>query len=185
MGIFYRRKLGYKCTRGVERCRSPTGGLGRLGPRRVESAGNQNLGHANSVPGVDPGGLRRTVDPTTCSEHWHQKIRRMMQPSTIGRGPAAPDGSPHCNASNAAGRTGAQGGNPNGSKSFLGSWADAFHMIDGRLLCRELWFVSCKKLILLDASALVKTCWTEAVSSHDQHGKSCARARDLLSCQAR
>ena len=33
---------------------------------------------------------------------------------------AAPDGSPHCNASNAAGRTGAQGGNPNGPRSFLG-----------------------------------------------------------------
>ena len=32
----------------------------------------------------------------------------------------APDGSPHCNASNAAGRTGAQGGNPKGHRSFLG-----------------------------------------------------------------
>ena len=91
--------------------------------------------------------------------------------------PAAPDGSPHCN--NAVGRTGAQGGNPTAPGAFWASWADALHMIDSH----ELWFASCPKLLLLDAWGLWsmrQTFWTEVVSSHDQHGKSCVLARDLF-----
>ena len=49
----------------------------------------------------------------------HATRDALSWPGLSGGGPAAPDGSPQCNASTAAGRTGAQGGNPNGPRSFL------------------------------------------------------------------
>ena len=74
----------------------------------------------------------------------------------IGGGPAAPDGSPHCNPSNAAGRTGAQGGNqrpqelsgPPGPMRFTCSTSASQR-------CRELWFANCRKLLVGCLGALV------------------------------
>ena len=59
--------------------------------------------------------------------------------------------------------------------AFWASWADALHMIDKRL-------PALSRTVVREGGSgqCFRRFWTEAVLLHDQHGKSCARARDLL-----
>ena len=56
------------------------------------------------------------------------------------------------------------------AKTAQGVFWVSGHSTGASLHCREMWFVSCQKFFLDVWGSMFHTFWTEAVSSHDQHG---------------
>ena len=158
----------------VERCGSPVNLDGRLGPRCVE------FGSQEFIQEVCEERLQQERDLWEAIP-WVPDFQCAWQVLLQCAGPRCH----HLVPSNTDGRTGAQGGNKNGPGSFLGllGWCASHDRQAPPSVvanCGSRVVRSCSSWMFGGSGQCFRRFGPKVVSSHDQHGKSCAQARDLL-----